>query len=40
MQSQWFCDTMLEFYPKEIGKIEDRIGRFRRIREAWERRPG
>jgi hypothetical protein len=35
-----FCDTMLEFYPKEIGKIEDRIGRFRKIREAWEKRPG
>lgn len=34
-----FCDTMLEFYPKEIAKIHSRIERFRRIREQWERRP-
>ena len=34
-----FCDTMLEFYPKEIAKIDGRIERFRRIRDEWERRP-
>lgn len=34
-----FCDTMLEFYPKEIAKIDGRIERFRRIRDQWERRP-
>lgn len=34
-----FCDTMLEFYPKEIAKIDSRIERFRKIREEWERRP-
>ena len=34
-----FCDTMLEFYPKEIAKIDGRIERFKRIREAWEKRP-
>lgn len=34
-----FCDTMLEFYPKEIAKIHGRIERFRKIREAWEKRP-
>jgi hypothetical protein len=34
-----FCDTMLEFYPKEIGKIENRIGRFQKIRDGWENRP-
>ncbi len=35
-----FCDTMLDFYPKEIGKIENRIGRFQKIRDTWEKRPG
>jgi len=35
-----FCDTMLEFYPKEIAKIDSRIERFKRVREAWEKRPG
>ncbi len=34
-----FCDTMLEFYPKEIAKIDRRIERFRKIREEWEKRP-
>jgi hypothetical protein len=34
-----FCDTMLEFYPKEIAKIDSRIERFRKIREEWEKRP-
>ena len=33
-----FCDTMLEFYPKEITKIGNRIERFQKIREEWERR--
>jgi len=33
------CDTMLEFYPKEIAKIDKRMQRFRRIRTEWERRP-
>jgi len=34
-----FCDTMLEFYPKEIANIDSRIERFKRVREAWEKRP-
>jgi hypothetical protein len=34
-----FCDTMLEFYPKEIAKIDRRIERFEKIREEWEKRP-
>ena len=34
------CDTMLEFYPREIAKIDARIERFRKIREVWEQRPG
>ena len=33
-----FCDTMLEFYPKEIGKINSRIDRFKKIRDEWEKR--
>ena len=33
-----FCDTMLEFYPKEIAKIGSRIERFKKIREDWEKR--
>jgi hypothetical protein len=31
-----FCDVMLEFYPKEIVKIGERISRFEHIREFWE----
>ncbi|MFQ5502494.1 MAG: hypothetical protein ACE5EQ_09370 [Phycisphaerae bacterium] len=34
-----FCDTMLEFYPKEIAKIDSRIERFKKIREEWGKRP-
>ena len=33
------CDTMLDFYPREIATIDTRIERFRRIREAWKQRP-
>ena len=33
------CDTMLEFYPKEVAKIDRRIEQFRRIRDEWARRP-
>lgn len=32
------CDTMLEFYPKEILKIQDRIGRFDKVKAYWESR--
>ena len=32
------CDTLLEFYPKEIAKIGKRIERFRRIRDQWAAR--
>lgn len=34
-----FCDAMLEFYPKEIGKINARIGRFKEVRRFWESKP-
>lgn len=30
------CETMLEFYPKEILKINDRISRFDRVKTDWE----
>lgn len=30
------CDVLMEFYPREIGKIQDRIGRFNTVREYWE----
>lgn len=33
-----FCDTMLEFYPKEITKIDSRIERFKKVRKEWEKR--
>jgi len=33
------CDTLLEFYPKEIAKIGKRISRFERIRAQWEAKP-
>jgi hypothetical protein len=33
------CDVMLEFYPKEIVKIGERIERFRRIQEFWLAKP-
>jgi hypothetical protein len=32
------CDTMLEFYPKEIGKISERIEHFKKIRMVWEKK--
>lgn len=32
------CDTMLDFYPKEMGKISERIQRFKQIRAFWEKK--
>lgn len=32
------CDTLLEFYPKEIGKIYERIDRFKEVRKFWEKK--
>lgn len=32
------CDTLLEFYPKEITKIGERIDRFRQVRKFWEKK--
>lgn len=30
------CDTLFEFYPREIEKINDRISYFKRVRKYWE----
>lgn len=30
-----FCTALLEFYPKEIAKIGERISRFEQVREYW-----
>jgi len=32
------CDTLLEFYPKEIGKIHERIEYFEKVKSRWEKR--
>jgi hypothetical protein len=32
------CDVMLEFYPKEIGKIKTRIDYFERLKHRWEQK--
>ena len=32
------CAVILEFYPKEILKIQDRIGRFDEVKTYWESR--
>lgn len=30
------CEVMLDFYPKEIGKIHERIDYFKRVQQYWE----
>ncbi len=30
-----FCDNVLEFYPREIGKITKRISKFEKVKEFW-----
>ena len=30
------CDTLDEFYPREIGKVRNRIHHFKQVREQWE----
>ena len=32
------CDTLFEFYPKEIGKIGERIDYFKKVRRFWEKK--
>lgn len=33
------CDVLLQFYPKEIQKINERIERFEAVREFWIAKP-
>lgn len=33
------CDTLFDFYPKEIAKIDRRIEHFKKVREQWGNRP-
>jgi len=40
-RKQWMielCDTLLEFYPKEIGKIRERIVYFEKVKSYWEKK--
>lgn len=32
------CDTMLDFYPKEIGKIGERVNHFKKIKKIWQKK--
>ena len=32
------CDTLLDFYPKEIGKIGERIDHFKQVRKFWQKK--
>lgn len=37
-RKQWMlelCDTLSEFYPREISKIEQRLSHFVKVREFW-----
>src|SRR3989338_4598468 len=34
------CDNLIEFYPKEIGKINERIKHFKKVRKFWENKAG
>lgn len=38
-RKQWmleFCDVLLEFYPKEIGKVGSRIEHFKKVKLRWQ----
>ena len=30
------CDVLFEFYPREIGKVKNRIEYFKKVRKQWE----
>jgi hypothetical protein len=30
------CDVMLEFYPREVGKIRTRMDYFKRVKQRWQ----
>jgi hypothetical protein len=33
------CDSLFEFYPREMGKIETRLDHFQKVKARWEARP-
>ena len=33
------CDVMLDFYPREIAKITDRIGYIESVKQTWQDKP-
>ena len=33
------CDTLFDFYPREIAKINHRIEYFKKVRAFWEKQP-
>ncbi|MCA9980767.1 MAG: hypothetical protein KDD89_08040 [Anaerolineales bacterium] len=33
-----FCETVLAFYPREISKIQERMGRFEQIKTFWQQK--
>jgi hypothetical protein len=33
------CDTLFEFYPKEVHKINKRIAHFQKVNEFWQNKP-
>ena len=34
-----FCDTMLDFYPREIRKIDSRVKQFEKVKAFWLAKP-
>lgn len=32
------CDVMLEFYPREMGKIHERLDYFKQVKRRWEKK--
>jgi hypothetical protein len=32
------CDTLFEFYPREIEKVRDRIDYFKKVKKQWQRK--
>lgn len=38
-RKQWMlqlCDVLMEYYPREIGKIKERVRRFEEVRAYWD----
>jgi hypothetical protein len=30
------CDHLLDFYPREILKVKERVGYFKKVRKYWQ----